>query len=88
MCSKLDGKVPDASGVRLDFIDALNSDIGPICDTYVEQLEGIKIRAAIATAMEASAKGNKFLQVRRAPAFALSLHSVACLQPATFSETQ
>ena len=64
MCSKLDSTVPDASGAQLEIVERLNSEVGDLCDEYIDLLENLKIRAAIAKAMEVSGAGNKFLQVR------------------------
>jgi methionyl-tRNA synthetase len=63
-CSKLDSTVPAHGGAQLDIIATLNNEVAGICAEYLELLEGIKIRAAIAKALEASAAGNKFLQAR------------------------
>ena len=64
MCSKLDSTVPDASGAQLEIVERLNSEVCDLCDEYIDLLENLKIRSAIAKAMEVSGAGNKFLQVR------------------------
>jgi methionyl-tRNA synthetase len=61
-CSNLDSTVPDHSGTQLKLVADLNKEVAGICAEYLELLEAIKIRAAIAKALEASAAGNKFLQ--------------------------
>ena len=61
------GKVPPVGGQALELVAQLNAEVAPLCKEYLELLESLKIRAAIAKALQVSAAGNKFLQARCAP---------------------
>ena len=63
-CSKLGGVVPAAAAEPMPLVAALNTEVGRLCDEYLELLEDLKIRAAIAKVLDVSGAGNKFLQVR------------------------
>lgn len=56
--------MPPVGGAALELVTQLNSEVAALCKEYLELLEGIKIRAAIAKVLQVSAAGNKFLQVR------------------------
>ena len=63
LCSKLGAVTPTAAEELPEVVQALNSEVSGIAQQYVDLLEGLKIRDAVGKILQASAAGNKFLQV-------------------------
>ena len=54
--------VPDYSEHRDVVIDTLKEEVNSLLARYVQELDAVKLRAALATVMQISSKGNLFLQ--------------------------
>lgn len=64
VCSKLEAETPAAAKELPEVVKALNIEMAGIAQQYLDLLENLKIRDAVAKVLQASAAGNKFLQVR------------------------
>ena len=58
----MDGKVPDYTKYTDERLEEHKKDVNESLQTYIENLEGIKLRAGLASVMHISALGNKLLQ--------------------------
>lgn len=65
MRSKLGAEVPAAGedSSLPEVVKALNTEVAGLAQQYIDLQEGLKIRDAVAKVLQASAAGNKFLQV-------------------------
>lgn len=60
--AKMDGKVPDYTKYTDERLEEHKKEVNEALQTYVSNLEAIKLRAGLATIMHISALGNKLLQ--------------------------
>ena len=72
-------EVPTAAQEIPEVVVALNTEVSCIAQQYIDLLEGLKIRDAVGKVLQASAAGNKFLQV-----CGLARVSIVSLLTATF----
>ena len=57
--------MPDWTGYSDEYLESYNKEVNDLLVTYHSQMEGVKLRAGLATVLHLSALGNRLLQDNR-----------------------